>query len=375
MDSICEDNKRHAGGVPFLSTVISLILSIGGNLAAAAAASSVNLERAQKLVNRYVQLETELEATLKAAQNADPKLREYRTAYEEMKDWYDNGLAQEKRRYIQWKNSHSDPQQVDRVFDRLQGMTQTISFAEDLDDPEMVPYIKHALLPMLIEHAKDPGTIVGPYVKPGETNFDAVWEGFKRYRKEAATHMARQMSEYVDAHGLPDWFVQLASDMARGETYLMFYKKSMQNSTGYQETEDIKREMLAVCRELGSFFPQWNELRGLANQINTEALKEIEATILNDPAFTRPTEVPGDVEINTDRIDDYTLALLYLVTWDRQNGYGAKARTNFDWDTMDRLHKKGFISDVASRPGSVLLSEKGYRKAEKMFSTLFRGKE
>lgn len=30
--------------------------------------------------------------------------------------------------------------------------------------------------------------------------------------------------------------------------------------------------------------------------------------------------------LNTDKIDDYTLALLYLVTWDREEGLGASRR-------------------------------------------------
>jgi hypothetical protein len=254
-------------------------------------------------------------------------------------------------------------------------MTQAISFAEDLEDPKMIPYIKHTMLPMLIKSAKDPGMILGPYVKPGETDIDARWEGFKKHKKEAASHATRQMSEYVDTHRLPEWFVQLARDTSRAETYLIFYKKSMQTSRPYQEMHGIKQEMLAVCRELGSFFPRWNELRGLGNQINAEALKQIEATLLNELAVPEPKGVAGDPAINTDKIDDYTLALLYLVAWDRQKGHGAKARTTFDWDTMDRLRRKGFISDVKSRPESIVLSEPGYRKAEEMFNTLFKGND
>jgi hypothetical protein len=38
--------------------------------------------------------------------------------------------------------------------------------------------------------------------------------------------------------------------------------------------------------------------------------------------------------------DDVVLALLYLGLHD-----GARARKSFDWDAMDRLHEKGYISN------------------------------
>jgi len=41
-----------------------------------------------------------------------------------------------------------------------------------------------------------------------------------------------------------------------------------------------------------------------------------------------------------DKVDEYTLALLYLVTHQREEGSGARAWKGFDWDTMNRLQKK-----------------------------------
>ena len=46
------------------------------------------------------------------------------------------------------------------------------------------------------------------------------------------------------------------------------------------------------------------------------------------------------MEIDTDRIDEAVLALLYLGLHDRY-----RAWKGFDWDAMDRLHDKGLISD------------------------------
>jgi Domain of unknown function (DUF6429) len=45
------------------------------------------------------------------------------------------------------------------------------------------------------------------------------------------------------------------------------------------------------------------------------------------------------MEIDTDKVDEAVLALLYLTLHD-----GARAWKGFDWDTLNRLHAKGFIS-------------------------------
>ena len=42
--------------------------------------------------------------------------------------------------------------------------------------------------------------------------------------------------------------------------------------------------------------------------------------------------------MNKDKIDDATLALLYLTLHD-----GDRAWKGFDWDALDRLHAKGMI--------------------------------
>lgn len=75
------------------------------------------------------------------------------------------------------------------------------------------------------------------------------------------------------------------------------------------------------------------------------------------------------MEIDYDKIDDCTLALLYLVT--SENKYGARAWKSFDWDTMDRLHKKGYISDPRSKALSIVLSEEGLSRAKELFEHFF----
>jgi len=77
------------------------------------------------------------------------------------------------------------------------------------------------------------------------------------------------------------------------------------------------------------------------------------------------------MEYDKDKVDEVTLALLYLVTWDREKGLGARAWKGFDWETMNRLHEKGFISNPIGKAKSVVLDEEGFQKAEELFQKHF----
>jgi hypothetical protein len=67
-----------------------------------------------------------------------------------------------------------------------------------------------------------------------------------------------------------------------------------------------------------------------------------------------------------DRIDDATLALLYLGLHD-----GDRAWKSFDWDAMNRLRERGLITDPVGKARSVVFTEEGFAKAEAMFERLF----
>ena len=71
------------------------------------------------------------------------------------------------------------------------------------------------------------------------------------------------------------------------------------------------------------------------------------------------------MEIDTDRIDEAVLALLYLGLHDRW-----RAWKGFDWDAMDRLHEKGLISDPVGKAKSVVFTEEGLREAERLLREL-----
>jgi hypothetical protein len=46
-----------------------------------------------------------------------------------------------------------------------------------------------------------------------------------------------------------------------------------------------------------------------------------------------------------------------------------------DWDALDRLHAKGYISDPKSKAKSVVFSEEGERRARELFEQHFGRKE
>jgi hypothetical protein len=76
------------------------------------------------------------------------------------------------------------------------------------------------------------------------------------------------------------------------------------------------------------------------------------------------------MEYNKDKVDEYTLALLYLVMYD-EGEYGARAWKGFDWDTMNRLHDKEFIGNPVSKAKSVIVTPEGSKKAKELFEEYF----
>ena len=73
-----------------------------------------------------------------------------------------------------------------------------------------------------------------------------------------------------------------------------------------------------------------------------------------------------DMELDYDKIDDAVLALLYLGLHD-----GSRAWKGFDWDAMDRLHKKGYISHPRSKARAVVFTEEGLEQARRLLEMLF----
>lgn len=76
------------------------------------------------------------------------------------------------------------------------------------------------------------------------------------------------------------------------------------------------------------------------------------------------------MKIDSDRIDEAVLALLYLGLHDQ-----GRAWKSFDWEAMERLHEKGYICDPVGKAKSVIFTEAGLRESERLFQAMFGAAE
>jgi hypothetical protein len=70
--------------------------------------------------------------------------------------------------------------------------------------------------------------------------------------------------------------------------------------------------------------------------------------------------------LDNNKIDEAVLALLLLGLHD-----GLRAWKGFDWESLNRLHGKGFISDPRGKAKSVVLTEAGLKEAQYLLEKLF----
>jgi hypothetical protein len=75
------------------------------------------------------------------------------------------------------------------------------------------------------------------------------------------------------------------------------------------------------------------------------------------------------MEYDKDKVDEMILALLYLTTF--KDEFGFRAWKGMDWDALDRLHEKGYISNPRGKAKSVALSEDGAKISEELFKKHF----
>ncbi len=71
-------------------------------------------------------------------------------------------------------------------------------------------------------------------------------------------------------------------------------------------------------------------------------------------------------EYDTEKIDDMALALLYLTLHDE-----VRAWKGLDWDVLNRLFEKGLILDPRNKTKSIVFTDEGLAKAERLFRRHF----
>lgn len=72
------------------------------------------------------------------------------------------------------------------------------------------------------------------------------------------------------------------------------------------------------------------------------------------------------MKMDTDRIDETVLGLLWLTLHDER-----RAWKGHDWGVLNRLHGQGFIQNPVNKTKSVVLTDEGLARAEAVFLALF----
>ena len=75
------------------------------------------------------------------------------------------------------------------------------------------------------------------------------------------------------------------------------------------------------------------------------------------------------MEIDEAKVDEAVLALLYLTAFKDRPSW--RAWKSHDWDSLDRLHQKGYISNPATKAKSILLTEEGAKRSKELFEKYF----
>ena len=76
------------------------------------------------------------------------------------------------------------------------------------------------------------------------------------------------------------------------------------------------------------------------------------------------------MEIDKEKVDEFTLALLYLTTFKDKHG-PMRAWKGHDWDVLNRLHESGYIDDPVSKAKSVVLTDEGAERSKRLFEKHF----
>lgn len=77
------------------------------------------------------------------------------------------------------------------------------------------------------------------------------------------------------------------------------------------------------------------------------------------------------MNLDTEKIDDDVLALLYLTAFKEAKDSPWRTWKGQSWEAMNRLCEKGYISDPKSQAKSVRLTDEGYAKAKQLFEAKY----
>lgn len=75
--------------------------------------------------------------------------------------------------------------------------------------------------------------------------------------------------------------------------------------------------------------------------------------------------------MDKEQLEQVEQAVLALLQMNLSDDSGRRAWKSLPWTVMDALHKKGYISDPATKNKSVWLTEEGAKLSEELFEKLF----
>jgi hypothetical protein len=75
------------------------------------------------------------------------------------------------------------------------------------------------------------------------------------------------------------------------------------------------------------------------------------------------------MDIDEEKLEETVLALLYLTSFGEKSGF--RAWKGHDWNVMNSLHEKGYISNPATKAKSVVFTEEGAKRSKELFEKLF----
>jgi hypothetical protein len=75
------------------------------------------------------------------------------------------------------------------------------------------------------------------------------------------------------------------------------------------------------------------------------------------------------MDIDQEKVEQTVLALLYLTSF--KDRLGLRAWKGQDWQVMNFLHEKGYISNPATKAKSIAFTEEGARLSKELFEKLF----
>ncbi len=136
----------------------------------------------------------------------------------------------------------------------------------------------------------------------------------------------------------------------RGEKAFNAYLRDLWSLMQTADSQDIDDDALQILEDAWNYFPHHR----LGGRCPADLMAE-QIGAASDDSFER-------VEIDPDKVDDVVLALLLLGEDDEMRVW-----KGHDWDALDRLHQKGYISNPATRAKSVVLSDEGLREAQRLY--------